>query len=313
MGIFNEFFKKEKPVFTGLKFGFGSGGGAAGPTAFSASGGTKTSYSSYTVHTCLSSGSFVVENAPGSFACDILVVGGGGAGGSGESGAYEAGGGGAGGFREFPNQPVGSGTFTVTVGDGGTADQDNLAPNYGGHSELALPSPLRSEGGGVGGMSIIAGLSYGASSGGGRRSYTGQHSRNNHVAGPPDPEPAPVPNQGNYGGDGYASGGNSGGGGGGGAGGQGGDAGSNAGGAGGVGSQNNYRTGSNVYYAGGGGGTGFSANGGAGGQGGGGAGGETGEAGTANTGGGGGAGDADGPEDNGGNGGSGIIVIRYQA
>ena len=27
MGIFNEFFKKEKPVFTGLKFGFGSGGG----------------------------------------------------------------------------------------------------------------------------------------------------------------------------------------------------------------------------------------------------------------------------------------------
>ena len=30
MGIFNEFFKKEKPVFTGLKFGFGFGAGAAG-------------------------------------------------------------------------------------------------------------------------------------------------------------------------------------------------------------------------------------------------------------------------------------------
>ena len=30
MGIFNEFFKKEKPVFTGLKFGFGSGGGGGG-------------------------------------------------------------------------------------------------------------------------------------------------------------------------------------------------------------------------------------------------------------------------------------------
>ena len=29
MSIFNEFFKKEKPVFTGLKFGFGSGGGGA--------------------------------------------------------------------------------------------------------------------------------------------------------------------------------------------------------------------------------------------------------------------------------------------
>ena len=27
MGIFNEFNKKEKPVFTGSRFGFGSGGG----------------------------------------------------------------------------------------------------------------------------------------------------------------------------------------------------------------------------------------------------------------------------------------------
>ena len=33
MGIFNEFFKKEKPVFTGLKFGFGSGGGGGGGDA----------------------------------------------------------------------------------------------------------------------------------------------------------------------------------------------------------------------------------------------------------------------------------------
>ena len=42
MGIFNEFNKKEKPVFTGLKFGFGSGGGG-GPQSFSASGGSKLS------------------------------------------------------------------------------------------------------------------------------------------------------------------------------------------------------------------------------------------------------------------------------
>ena len=38
MGIFNEFFKKEKPVFTGLKFGFGSGGAGGestpGPNSF---------------------------------------------------------------------------------------------------------------------------------------------------------------------------------------------------------------------------------------------------------------------------------------
>ena len=45
MGIFNEFFKKEKPVFTGSRFGFGSGGGggaAAGPSVVLATGGTIT-------------------------------------------------------------------------------------------------------------------------------------------------------------------------------------------------------------------------------------------------------------------------------
>ena len=277
---------------------------------FSASGGTKTTYGSYTVHSFLTPGSFVVENAPDSLTCDILVVGGGGAGGSGKAGAYEAGGGGAGGMRAFPNQPVGDGTFTVTVGSGGVADQVTLAPNFGGYSELATPSPLRSEGGGVGGMNIMAGLSYGGSSGGGRRSSTSDDN-NNHVAGPPSPTPSSVPAQGNYGGTGYSSGGNSGGGGGGGAGGQGGDAGSNAGGAGGLGLENNYRTGSNVFYAGGGGGTGFSSGGASGGSSIGGDGGNSGTAGATNTGSGGGAGDHDGPTNNGGNGGSGIIVVRY--
>jgi hypothetical protein len=290
----------------------GSGGGGTNAfSVFSASGGTETAYTGYKVHTFLTPGSFIVTSAPDSFTCDILVVGGGGAGGSGNNGAYEAGGGGAGGMRTFPGQSVGSGTFTVTVGSGGVANQTTLAPNFGGYSELATPSPLRSEGGGVGAMSIIAGLSYGGSSGGGRRSSTGANSRNNHVAGPPSPTPAPAPAQGNYGGDGYSAGGSSGGGGGGGAGGQGADAGSNAGGAGGTGSQNNYRTGSNVYYAGGGGGTGFSSGGAAGGSSIGGSGGNAGTVGTTNTGSGGGAGDYNGPTDNGGNGGSGIIVIRY--
>ena len=51
MGIFNEFFKKEKPVFTGLKFGFGSGGGGAtGPSVFSASGGAKIETGGYVYH-----------------------------------------------------------------------------------------------------------------------------------------------------------------------------------------------------------------------------------------------------------------------
>ena len=44
MGIFNEFHKKEKPVFTGSRFGFGKAvdsGGGGGGGSFSASGGTK--------------------------------------------------------------------------------------------------------------------------------------------------------------------------------------------------------------------------------------------------------------------------------
>ena len=48
MGIFNEFNKKEKPVFTGSRFGFGAGGssGPSGPAYMSASGGSTQEYDS---------------------------------------------------------------------------------------------------------------------------------------------------------------------------------------------------------------------------------------------------------------------------
>ena len=44
MGIFNEFNKKEKPVFTGYRFGFGTGGGGGATVSspFQASGGQVT-------------------------------------------------------------------------------------------------------------------------------------------------------------------------------------------------------------------------------------------------------------------------------
>ena len=43
MSIFNEFFKKEKPVFTGSRFGFGSGAGdSSSGGSGTATGGTKT-------------------------------------------------------------------------------------------------------------------------------------------------------------------------------------------------------------------------------------------------------------------------------
>jgi hypothetical protein len=279
-------------------------------------GGTETTYGSYKVHTFLTSGSLVVTNVPLTFTADVLVVGGGGAGGSGNSGAYEAGGGGAGGMLVVPNHPISSGTFTVTVGNGGTADTTTIPLNYGGHSELATPTPIRAEGGGAGGMNAVNPGGYGGSAGGNRRDGTTPTPvAANRVAGPAPSNPAPAtPGQGNGGGTAYASGADSGGGGGGGAGGAGGAGGTNTGGPGGVGAPNNYRTGSPVFYAGGGGGIGFSQTSGpSGGNGGGGGGGTTGTPGTTNTGGGGGGGNASGPVNNGGNGGPGIVVIRYLA
>ena len=85
MGIFNydEFNKKEKPVFTGSKFGFGSGpSGPTGPFVFAASGGTKqtgvsTPDGTFTIHTFLSSGQFEIQTADAAKQLDILIVGGG--------------------------------------------------------------------------------------------------------------------------------------------------------------------------------------------------------------------------------------------
>jgi hypothetical protein len=277
-------------------------------------GGIETTYGSYKVHTFLTSGSLVVSGVPLSFASDVLVVGGGGAGGSGNAGRYEAGGGGGGGMLAVPNHPITSGTFTVTVGDGGTADQNTAPLNYGGYSELATSTPIRSEGGGAGGMSAVSPGGYGGSAGGNRRDgTTPTATAANRVAGQAGDSPAPAtPGQGNGGGAAYSSGGDSGGGGGGGANGEGAAGGSNTGGNGGPGRANTYRTGGTTYYAGGGGGIGFSqASGPSGGLGGGGGGGTSGTPGTTNTGGGGGGGANDGPTDNGGDGGPGIVVIRY--
>jgi len=279
---------------------------------FSASGGTITTYGNYQVHTFLTSGTFSID-ALGSaeVLMDILVVGGGGAGGSGTHSSYEAGGGGAGGMRVFPAHPVTSaGSHAVTVGDGGSANiaYANVMGNF---SQVAFPSPLRAEGGGAGGQHDINGSGWGGSGGGCIRG--GTPGGENRVAGPGwqgnPPVPSSVPSQGNAGGNGLNQSANSAGGGGGGAGGAGGGyKGSNSGGDGGAGLQNDYRTGSNQFYAAGGGGCGFSqTTGPVGGSSIGGPGGEGG-AGAVNTGsGGGGVGGG-----TGGAGGPGIVVIRVQ-
>ena len=83
MSIFNEFFKKEKPVFTGLKFGFGSGGGGASAPGIKASGGTTVAPGNgyqYHIFTNPNSDDFQVFE---SINVDVLVVAGGGGGGDG--------------------------------------------------------------------------------------------------------------------------------------------------------------------------------------------------------------------------------------
>ena len=135
MGIFNEFFKKEKPVFTGLKFGFGSGGGAAGPTGMVASGGSKFTLSGYTYHVFLSSGSFVV--AEGSQNVELVAIGGGGSG-----GYFYGSGGGAGGCCHATAFPVTPGSYTCTVGSGGPAPgSSSSVGSRGGNTEIFKGSP----------------------------------------------------------------------------------------------------------------------------------------------------------------------------
>ena len=125
MSIFNEFFKKEKPVFTGITrgiggFGFGGGGAAAGPTSIS--GGTTTAAgitpgNGYRYHVFMQSGSpqsFVVPSTRGPVTCDFLIIGGGG------SGGWDVGGGGgAGGMVHGENYTIPTGTHPVSVGAGG--------------------------------------------------------------------------------------------------------------------------------------------------------------------------------------------------
>ena len=275
--------------------------------AFVATGGTKTTVGSYTVHTFLSTGPFEIQS--GSRSVDVLIVGGGGGG-----GWSHGGGGGAGGFRTHAFTAV-VGDITVQVGggaDGGVSNPPSQGltgtPSYFGTSPQQVN--IESAGGGGGGSYNGTGSgNNGGSGGGGGGGSPGAGGAGN--------TPSTPTSQGNPGGD--SPGGTAHGSGGGGAGGAGenatgGGPGSGPGGGGGNGNPNDFRTGSSVIYGGGGGGgTWGTVSPRAGGTGGGGAGaaenGTGGDA-TDNTGGGGGGGGAGSPS-RGGNGGSGIVVVRY--
>ena len=262
------------------------------------SGGTITTHGSYRVHTFLSSANFVVPSGF-SRSMDCLIVAGGGAGGN-----WHAGGGGAGGMITYNTTPSAA-TYAITVGAGGAGGTTSVGSQGGGSSAFSQSTV----GGGRGGNYNTTNAGSGGSGAGGNGSG-GNHAAGSGTAG-----------QGNDGGVGWSAGSHAGGGGGGkGAVGGAGQS-QQVAGNGGVGGTNDYRTGSNVTYAGGGGGGIWhnSSTGGLGGTGGGGNGSYNGNSnaptpGTSNTGGGGGGSGSQGNNTSYAaqtTGGSGIVVVRY--
>ena len=267
-----------------------------------ATGGTITTYGSYKVHTFTSSGTFATNMAT---SIDFLVIAGGGGGGQRHNigGHYNdgAGGAGAGGFLAFAGQTVNAGSLSVTVGAGGSSDTQG--------SNSLLTGFTTAVGGGKGGQGGYSGTNA-AEAGGNGGSGGGGGGRN---TGGTNPGGSGTSGQGNAGGTVNYTGQQAAGGGGAGAAGV---AIYNANKDGGVGLVNNYRTGSNIYYAGGGGGgrdyVGYAGAGGNGGGAAGATGATPGSPGTANTGGGGSGGGAGSSSAQlGGAGGSGIVIIRY--
>jgi len=227
------------------------------------------------------------QAAANSGSVDYLVVGGGGGGG------FDGAGGGGGGQVKTGTLSLASGSYAVTIGNGGAnATSFGAQAGNGGSTTLSFPTPIVSIGGGGGGSKGANGATGGNGGGGGHSNYAGAAGAAGGFAG------------GNANGDG--------GGGGGGAGTAGatGSAGRN----GGDGVLSSI-SGSATYYGGGGGGGTYGSSGTAlGGLGGGGRGGvgfsPLAVVGTPNTGGGGGgAGEAQ--SNPGRSGGSGVVIVRY--
>jgi hypothetical protein len=246
----------------------------------------------------LADGDFVVGSGGGGD-LDYFIVAGGAAGG----GYALGGGGGAGGFLTGTGHTVTATTYPVVIGAGGIWDNSEHSNNAAKTGADSTALGYTAVGGGMG-ASGSGGTAGDGGSGGGAMAYSG--SGGSGTAGPP--------RQGYDGGDGstptYGAGG------GGGASEVGEKPPRGYGGDGGDGVQNDYRTGSNIYYGGGGGGAGHTDPGGAGGAGGGGAGRTSapsdGEPGDPNTGGGGGGtSDSTLATDPPPNGGSGIAIFRY--
>jgi hypothetical protein len=263
---------------------------------FTATGGTIQTYGGYKSHTFTASGTFTPEM---SGEVDILIVAGGGGGG----GGYQGGGGGAGGMLVKTTQTVIAGSLSVIVGGGGSGTTNGSPPSNGSNSSFNGFTAIGG-GHGAGEMQVFGGSTYQNGNSGGSGGGSGHPTYQTARSG--------TSGQGNAGGVTWGACCSMAGGGG--AGGVGAYCpGNGYAGAGGVGLVNDFKTGTNIYYAGG--GAGANRTGGtqaSGGLGGGGLGGNSsdGQSGGTNTGGGGGGGGRS--VGIGGTGGSGIVIIRYK-
>ena len=258
------------------------------------SGGSFSTYTSnsitYSVHSYLTSGSFIVS--AGNLYADVLIVGGGGGGGS-----ASGGGGGAGGLVYLSNFLIPSGTYSLTIGGGGSgaAGGTQNAGTNGSNSTAFGYTGLGGGGGGKGEVAGRDGLSGGCGGGAGGQNGSG-HGGLGTQAFLSALSPAGTNGSSSTSASGAGGGGMGG-------------AGANPGG--GIGLSFSI-TGISRFYAAGGGGGGFAQSG-SGGSGIGGNGGQgngpSGSSGSANTGSGGGGGAAG--QGGGGSGGSGIVIIRY--
>jgi len=270
--------------------------------AIIATGGTVTTDGAYKVHTFLSSGTFFIDT---DVTCECLIVAGGGGG-----GGNHGGGGGAGGLVYHATKSISAGSYTITVGAGGTG---RLNGDTGTNGSDTTFTDFTADGGGVSGSYINTLSPSTGGSGGGGASRDGTTKVG---AAATQGDSGGGTGYGNEGGDAFVGGTDWPGGGGGGAGAAGGDA-LTAGDGGDGGDGREYSiSGSATYYAGGGGGccrVDYPALRGQGGNGGGGIGSSgSGYApgnGTANTGGGGGGSREETPR--GGSGGSGVVFIKY--
>ena len=173
------FFKKERPLLglggSGGGLSFFGGGEAARTGPVSASGGTESTYYDYTdgvtyrMHTFFNSGSFTLND--GGDAIKIFLVGGGGGGG------MLGGGGGGGGVIQASTAAsnIALGTYTVTVGSGGSGDVGWQGAQSPGNPSSVFG--IEAKGGGHG-MSYSGSSAYPAPSvangGGGKYGNAGQ-------------------------------------------------------------------------------------------------------------------------------------------